>query len=381
MFRTAFKYNLLLTLRERSVLFWSLAFPLLLATFFSMAFSNLYTSEIIREPIRLAYVAPEQPNPLYDLRAILGEIPLGESGEAQLFHISAAQDEQQARQWVLDNQADAAVLDGAVPKLMTNRVGASQVVVKQVLDQVNATKQTITSLMRQNPLTPIAQVTQGLNEASYTRPVSINKGRMSPDIIYYFALLAMTCLGACSAGAIVIIRQQANKSAEGARFAVSPANKWLRVSAAGLATWLVQLAMTYIVLAFMTLVLGKRLGDDLPYLMVVLAAGTLMGFLLGMAVACVVRGSENVILGVTTAVYLFSSFLTGLMSIQVKRLVDTMMPWLSRVNPGTMIVDALYSLYYYQQNNYQYLINMLIACALFLAVVAVTLGRRYHDSI
>ena len=381
MFRTVFQYNLLITLRQKSVLFWSLAFPLLLSTFFSMAFSNIYTAEIIREPIPVAYVAPAQVNPLYNLKTILGDIPLGQDGSARLFELHVAENTEQARTMVLNGQVAAVVMDGDLPQLMTNRVGAKQVVVKQVLDQADATKQTITSLMRQNPFIPGSQIAAELNQTDYTQAASINRDRMTPDSIYYFALLAMTCLGACSAGAMIVILQQADKSAEGARGAISPASKWLRVTAAGTASWLVQVAMSFIVLAYMTLVLGKHLGDNIPYLLVILAVGTLMGFLLGMAVACMVRGSANAILGVTTSVYMLSSFLSGLMSEQVKRLVDTSLPWLSRINPGTMIVDSMYSLYYYRENNYQYLISMLLACALFAAVVAVTLGRRYHDSI
>lgn len=381
MFKTVLKYNLLLIAREKILIFWSLAFPILLSTFFSMAFSNIYSAELIREPIPVAFVARTAANPLYDLRGILVQIPLGQDGEGRMFELRDAKGPEEARRLVLEDEVAAAVLDGDTPEVMTKRVGPKQVAVKQVLDQVSATKQTITSLLRQNPLIPAAQAVQDLNGRGFTRAASLSHDRMTPDVIYYFALLAMTCLGACSAGAMVIVTQQANKSTEGARMAISPANRWLRVAGAGLATWLVQVAMSLIVLAFVTLGLGRHLGDQLPYLLAVLAVGTLMGVLLGMAVACLVRGSRNAIIGIATGAYLFSSFLTGLMSIQVKRLVDTSMPLLSRINPGSMIVDALYALYYYRETDYRYLLSMLAVCALFMAVVALALGRRYHDSI
>jgi hypothetical protein len=69
------------------------------------------------------------------------------------------------------------------------------------------------------------------------------------------------------------------------------------------------------------------------------------------------------------------------MSDKVKRMIDVNLPWLSRINPGSMIVDSLYSLYYYQSVDTRYLVSMTITCLVFSALVIVTLGRHYHDSI
>lgn len=380
MFKTVFRYNLLSTLRVREVLFWSLAFPLLLSMLFFMAFGNMDTAEMIREPIKVAYVAPQVRNPLYNLQSILGGIPRGQDEAEKMFDLREVSEEE-ARKLVMDNEVDAALIDGQVPQLLLTKVEGRQVVVKQVLDQVEATKNTVFSLMRKNPLTNISEVQQQLSQADFTTAVSLGGGRMSMDIVYFMALLAMTCLGACSAGAVVIFGQQANRSSVGARLAASSANKWYRVGAASLATFLVQVAMSFIVFGFMTLVLKKDFGPYTGYILLVLTIGTLLGFLMGMAVACAVWGKENMVLGVTTGLYLFSSFLAGLMSDRVKRLVETSAPLVSRWNPGSMIVDSLYSLYYYQSIDYTYLGRMLLVCLLFAGVVVLTLRRRYHDSL
>ena len=44
MFWHNFKYNLKILLRDHALVFWTLAFPLILATFFSLAFSNIEQS-------------------------------------------------------------------------------------------------------------------------------------------------------------------------------------------------------------------------------------------------------------------------------------------------------------------------------------------------
>ncbi|NLD52291.1 MAG: ABC transporter permease [Clostridiales bacterium] len=379
MFRTVFKGNLLITLREKPVLFWSLAFPLILSTLFYLAFGNLGTAELIREPIRVAYVAPQVRNPFYDLKGILEGMQRSSSGTDKLFDIYQVS-EDEARRMVAADEADAALVDGDTPQLLVKKVEPRQVVVKQVLDQVDATKNTIFSLLSTNPLTDMGVVQTQLSQADFVKVMPLG-GQMSADIIYFMALLGMTCLGACSAGAAVVIRQQANRSPEGARAAASAANKWGRVGAAALATWLVQVGMTLVVYAYMRFGLGRDFGPFTGYILLVLALGTLMGFLMGMAIACAVRGKDNTVLGITTGAYLFSSFLSGLMSDKVKRMIDVNLPWLSRINPGSMIVDSLYSLYYYQSVDTRYLVSMTITCLVFSALVIVTLGRHYHDSI
>lgn len=45
MFIHFFKYQLKTLLRNRTVIFWTLVFPIILATFFNLAFSNLTSSE------------------------------------------------------------------------------------------------------------------------------------------------------------------------------------------------------------------------------------------------------------------------------------------------------------------------------------------------
>ncbi|NLX82233.1 MAG: ABC transporter permease [Clostridiales bacterium] len=380
MFKTVFRYSLLTTYRQKAVLFWSLAFPLVMSIFFFFAFGNIGAFAKFTEPIKVAYVAPQTRNPFYNLRQILSDIPMSEGSEARLFELQEVKEEE-ARELVNTNQVTAAVLDLDPPVLLADKVSIKQVVVKQVVEQIHATKTTLTSLAKQQPAAALQTMGQGLNTAEYTRKIPINEGRMGEDILYYFALLAMVSLGACSAGAMVIISQQANKSQEGARVSITPANKWLRVAAAGLASYLVQLVLSLTILAFLTLVLKKIPLDIVPYLSLLISVGTLTGFLMGMAIACMVNGSMNVILSVTTSAYLFSSFLSGLMSHYVQRLVDTKVAWLSAINPGSMMVKSMYSMFYYQKANHSYLLHMLIACLLFSILVVLTLRRRYHDSI
>lgn len=380
MFSNIFFHSLRRVLRQRSVLFWSLAFPLILSTLFHLGFGNIYQGERLEEPIRIAYVAGEQASPFYSLRDILSSIPLGEGEEQALFDIKDL-DETSAREQLQQDGLDAIVLDGAQPSILVSAMEKNQVLIKQVLDQVLSTGRTMTSLLRQNPQADVAGAMALLQQQGFVQKLPLLGGRMNPDIIYYMALLAMTCLGASGSGVEVVLSQQANRSSEGARLAASPASKWLRVFASGLASYLVQLGLSLLVLVYMRFALGKHFGDDLAYLLLVLSTGTATGFLMGMAIAALVRGSNNTVQGISSGIYLFSSFLTGLMSVEVKRLVETKLPLLGQINPGTLIVDAMNSSYYFQQPDLAYILRMALACLVFAAIAASALVRKYHDSI
>ena len=49
MFLHLLKYELLTGLRNRQAMFWMLAFPIILGTFFNIAFSGLYSDELFKE--------------------------------------------------------------------------------------------------------------------------------------------------------------------------------------------------------------------------------------------------------------------------------------------------------------------------------------------
>lgn len=380
MFLNVYRHNLRAAFRQKALLFWSLAFPVLMATFFYLAFGNLGASERLKEPIRVAYVGQPQAIQMVNLRDILAQIPQHEGSSQGLFDLRDATEEE-ARRLVQGNQVAAAVVAGNPPSILAGRVSVPQVVVKQVVEQVTTTQRTILEVMKTDFAAPFEEMATALNTSQYTQAVPVNKDLMQGDITYYFALLGMASLGACTAGAYVIIGQQADKSPEGARSSVSPASKWTRVFAAGLSTYTVQLMTSYTVVAYITLVLGKYLGSNLPYLLLIVAVATLMGVLMGMAIGSLVKGSDNLIVGITVGSYIFSNFLSGLMSERILRLVDTSLPALSAINPGSMIVKALFALFYYGQPEHRYLLHMLLASLVFAGLASINLRRRYHDSI
>ena len=80
---------------------------------------------------------------------------------------------------------------------------------------------------------------------------------------------------------------------------------------------------------------------------------------------------------------MFGCFLSGMMGITMKYIIDTNIPILNKINPASMITDGFYALYYYDTFD-RYFFNV-ISLALFSIIMIVisymSLRRQKYDSI
>jgi ABC-2 type transport system permease protein len=72
--RHLFIYRLKQTLRDRSILFWTIAFPMILGTFFFMAFGDLAKHDEIATEIPIAMVVRAQSAQTETQKAFLAEM-------------------------------------------------------------------------------------------------------------------------------------------------------------------------------------------------------------------------------------------------------------------------------------------------------------------
>ena len=82
MFAHIFNYRLKCLLRDKTTIFWTIAFPLILAVFFQLAFSNIGSEEIFRV-IDIAVVDDSQYQEDQYLRLALEEASNGDRGSTK----------------------------------------------------------------------------------------------------------------------------------------------------------------------------------------------------------------------------------------------------------------------------------------------------------
>lgn len=106
-------------------------------------------------------------------------------------------------------------------------------------------------------------------------------------------------------------------------------------------------------------------------------------YLFGVAIATLIKVNENTKIGILIGVTMLGCFLSGMMGITMKYIIDKNLPVLNKINPASMITDGFYALYYYEtpERFYFNIISLLIFSALMIFISLQGLRRQKYDSI
>lgn len=385
-----FTHQLRVLVRERSMLVWTLMFPLVLATVFMAMFQGIDDSELTPMPLGAvagqAYddapglsglmegiSAPDAENRL----AVLTEYPdedtaraAAENGDIQGYVVvkdgaptlqlttgGAASDTSIALRWALDSYARSAALgesvsaqtaaDAASPEDAGARVAGAQ----RILDQLGSGPE----LIKETQVTP----SSGTSTARY-----------------YFALLAFAAASGMSMAMVSVQSVVAGSSPTGARRTLAAIPRWRVLAGVLAAAWVTLTACLVSGFLYMRGVCGVDFGIHRPWAFLAVAASSLLFSTAGAVLGTVPRLSP----GITMALSSLLSLFTGLYGQPSQRLADSVessVPWLAHLNPLWQSARAYYSLLYYDTlSSFATAIGAMAAMTAALAVVATIRMRR-----
>jgi len=175
----------------------------------------------------------------------------------------------------------------------------------------------------------------------------------------------------------------ANMSSTGKRVSVSKASKLELVISSALASYLVQLLGLLLLFIYTIFILKIDYGSNFLYIIILALVGSLAGLSLGIALASVLKTGENEKTGIIISVTMLGCFLSGMMGITMKYIVDKNIPLLNKINPASMITEGFYTLYYYDSYNRYYfnVISLLIFSLIMFSLAINSLRRQKYDSI
>lgn len=175
----------------------------------------------------------------------------------------------------------------------------------------------------------------------------------------------------------------ANMSSKGKRVSVSSINKSKLILSGLLSSYIVETIGLSILLVFTTLILKVDFGENLLLVIILTLVGTLAGLSLGTITSVLFKTSENTKIGIILAITMFGSFLSGMMGITMKYIIDKNVGIINKINPAAMITDGFYSLYYYEGlERYIFnIISLLIFSGVLLTISYFCLRRQNYDSI
>ena len=133
MFIHNFKYTMKTLLRDKMLIFWTFAFPLILGTFFSMAFSNIEENEKLNI-IDLAVVKNEKlENSKIFHKAIVNLSD--KENESRLFNTQYVTEEK-AKKLLSEEKITGYIVLEETPKVVVMTNGINETIIKQVTEEI-----------------------------------------------------------------------------------------------------------------------------------------------------------------------------------------------------------------------------------------------------
>ena len=391
MFFHNFKYTFKVLFKNKMLIFWTFAFPIILGTFFNMAFSDIENSEKL-DIIPIAIVSNES----FESNSVLKETfryLSDEDSEAQLFSTKYT-NEEEAKSLLEEGDISGYLIIVDTPKVVVSTNGINETVFKSVVDEVNQNSQLIDAIAKGNIEKELKNNSSINPEEIYKNAIelvqkekanikNISSSNLSYTMIEFYTLIAMACLYGGILGTVAINQSLANMSNTGKRVSVSPTKKRNIIFSSVLAGYLTQLIGLVLLFLYTIFVLKVDYGTHFPEIVVLSLLGSLAGLSLGIVVACLIKSNEDLKVGIMISVTMLGCFLSGMMGITMKYIVDKNIPIVNKINPVNMITDGFYSLYYYDTFDrfYGNIIGLFLFSALCISISIWSIRRQKYDSI
>ena len=287
------------------------------------------------------------------------------------------------------------VLEEETPNLIMTTSGINQTIFKQVTGEIMQNSKMIEELAKKeiekemlsgNFQIDYEHIYKKVSETLENEKVNIqniSRSNLSYTMIEFYTLIAMTCLYGGILGMVAINQNLANMSSQGKRVSVAPTSKGKVVLSSMLAGYFTQLIGLALLFIYTIFVLKVDYGTNLPLIILLGVIGSFAGLSMGLLIGTALKTGENLKTGMMISVTMLGCFLSGMMGITMKYVIDKNVPIINKINPASMITDGFYALYYYDTLD-RYVMNLaslIIFAVIALLISYLCLRRQKYDSI
>lgn len=392
MFMHNLKYSLKTLFRKKMLIFWTFAFPVILATLFNLAFSDIEKKEKL-DIIDIAIVEDEKVTTNEIFKEAFNTLS-DEKNEDRLFNTKYV-DENEAKRLLENNEITGYLLVADEPKIMITSSGINETVFKYVTEEISQTAQIVEKIATSEiqkqmesrnyniDYEKIYKEALEIAQENKTNIKDVSKSNLNNSMIEFYTLIAMACLYGGMLGMSALNQVLANMDSTGRRVAVSPISKGKLILSSAIASYITQLIGIAILFAYTVFILKIDYGNNLPLIILLTLAGCLAGLAIGIAVTALLKSNEGVKIGIIISYTMLGSFFSGMMGVTMKYMIDKNIPIINKLNPANMITDGFYSLYYYDTYDRFYfnLISLLIFAFVMIGISIFRLRRQKYDSI
>ncbi len=384
MFFLNFKYSLKILLRNKALIFWTFAFPIVLATLYNIAFSNIEKKEAL-SIIDIAIVNSHDFDNNVVYKDVFNSLS-NKDNEDRIFNIKYT-NEESAKKLLEEKRIEGYLaFDNDEINITVSQSGINETIIRSVVDEIKSNTEIYNTLISKNmDSSDYSILIKNINTEINNTKVKLNNktnANISYTMIEYYNLIAMAALYGGLISMFIINGKLANTSSVGKRVSISPIKKLSMLLGSLLASFIVQLIGLILLFLYTIFVIKVNYGN--LYLVLLLSIlGVFAGLSLGIAIATKLKTSEGAKTGVLISITMLWCFLAGMTGITMKYVIDKNIPLLNIINPANMITDGFYSLYYYTDLNRFYfnIISLIIFSIIMILISLNDLIRRQYDSI
>ena len=387
MFTHNFIYSLKVLLKNKMLIFWTFVFPILLGIFFNMAFSDIEKNEKL-DIINIAIIDSESSDNVFK------ETFKKFNDETQMFNINYTNLED-AKKLLENKKITGYIIPNDNINITVSSNGVNETILKYVVDEINSNKEISKDLSKieidnqikeGNYNIDYQKIYKNINNLFSSNTVKLNNisnKNLSYTMIEYYTLIAMTCLYGGIISMFITNYKLANMNSIGKRTSISPIHKGKMLLGSLLASYIIQLLGITLLFIFTIFVLKVDYGNNLLLVILLAICGSLAGLSLGVMVATTIKSNENTKTGILIAITMLGCFLSGMMGITMKYIVDKNIPIINKINPASMITDGFYSLYYYDTLDRFFfnIISLLLFSIIMFIISYNDLRRQKYDNI
>ena len=390
MFLHNFKYALKIIFRNKSLIFWTFAFPIILGTFFKLAFNNIEKGETL-STIDIAIIDNQEFNDNQFYKEAFNQLSTGEN---KMFNTKYTTLEN-AKKLLSDEEITGyLVLSNDVMNITVNSSGINETIIKTVVDEINTNKNMYETLINKEIENEFKSGNTNIDYKDIYNKVTdkiindvklndISNSNLSYTMIEYYTLIALTILYGGTISLYMVNKTLPNLSEVGKRVNTSSLKRSTILFSNLLASYVVQLIGLCILFIYCVFVIKADFGDNLPLIILLSLIGVFAGLSMGVFIGVNVKGSEGAKSGILIGITMLFNTLAGMTGVTLKYVIDKNIPIINKINPANMITDGFYSLYYLNgMNRYFFNIMSLIIFSIVLLRFSLKkLRRQQYDSI
>ena len=375
------KYTMLSMFRLKVTLFWTLAFPLLLATFMYMAFGNLFEKDEMFKTINVAVVESENDD---TLMSVLESLDVNHTDSASKSDdkvdssnsfsdlINMKLMDSSAAKKALNDKKVTGIIYTKDASLVVDENSYNATILESILTLYKQQKDVFTNIAKTNPAA-LETAIAGLSEY---KEISLSSGNQDEYTNYFYAVFAMSCLFASFSAVTATNRLLANTSPLGMRKSLAALSKNILIFSEYISLLIIHFVVELVALVYLTL-LGVDFGNKYPAIILTLFFGCMIGLSIGVIIGAIPKLTEGSKIGISVGIGMVLSVLADLCANGIKDMIEHKLPIANRLNPACLISDCFYSLNVYDSyDRFFRNISIMAVESVILLIIAFALLRR-----